>query len=82
MSNSQRQAKYRRTRFNGPHGGDRRLNCWISSDAAVALDLLARHRGITKRALIERLALDAQRDVLDTIKIDSPQWERYFHVTP
>ncbi|OIQ97815.1 hypothetical protein GALL_201400 [mine drainage metagenome] len=83
MSNAERQAKYRRSRARaGPdQQGERRLNTWLSTEAALALDHLARHYNVAKREMIERLALEAQRKVLATLPVNSPEWKRYFNVT-
>lgn len=79
-SNAERQAAYRARRHLGE--GDRRLNTWISVPADLALERLARRSGITKRAMIERLALAEDERIRQTLELDSPAWDEYFGVTP
>lgn len=54
---AERQREYRARRSKSD--GDRRLNTWISSKADSALENLADQFGVTKREMIERLALSA-----------------------
>ena len=58
-SNKERQAKYRANRATaGPKGdGERRLEFWIASAAYFALGRVAKHRKLTKRAVLEALIL-------------------------
>lgn len=51
----------------------RRLNTWISAEAAIALGRLARREGVTQREVIERLVNAAQDAVmrgLDDAELD------------
>ena len=57
---AERQREYRARRSKSD--GDRRLNTWISSKADFALENLANQFGITKREMIERLALSAAEE--------------------
>lgn len=43
------------------HGKRRRLQTWVTTAAGLALEDLSRHRGLTKREMLERLILEAQR---------------------
>ncbi|NMG43983.1 hypothetical protein GPA22_09610 [Aromatoleum toluvorans] len=54
---AERQAAYRRRRAEG--NGDKRLNTWISAAASAALDRLTLHHATTRRAMLERLILEA-----------------------
>ncbi|AYH43340.1 hypothetical protein [Azoarcus sp. DN11] len=54
---AERQAAYRRRRTEGD--SDKRLNTWISATASAALDRLARQQATTRRAMLERLILEA-----------------------
>jgi hypothetical protein len=76
---AERQAAYRMRRHEGE--GDRRLNMWIRSVANLALERLARRYGVTKREMIERLAVVADDEVLRTLELDTPEWDAYFGVT-
>jgi len=78
-TDAQRQAAYRARRNDGE--GERRLNAWVSVKAHFALARLARRDGITKREVIERLALAADEALLNTLEWDTPEWEAYFGVT-
>ena len=78
-TSAQRQAAYRSRRDHGE--GERRLNTWISTSAHFALQRVARHHGITRRALIERLVLTADDDLVATLDLDTPEWDHYFGVT-
>lgn len=77
-SNKERQAKYRAGRATaGPNGdGERRLECWISSEAHFALARLARHRSLTKRSLIETLLIKEDGEILRGLA-DNEQHEAY-----
>ncbi len=57
------------------------LNGWIGSDAHFALKRLARHYGVTKQELIERLAVAEEDRILTGIELDSPEWNAHFGVT-
>jgi hypothetical protein len=54
-TDAQRQATYRRGRSMAGSCGDSRLNTWVSTSAHLALERLARHDGVTQRAMLERL---------------------------
>lgn len=75
---AQRQAGYRRRQ---DRGDGHRLNAWIGSDAHFALKRLARHYGVTKQELIERLAVAEEDRILTGIELDSPEWNAHFGVT-
>lgn len=76
LSTAQRQAAYRARRNEGE--GDRRINAWISSAAALALARLARRYGVTQREALERLIKAADDEVLQGLELDSPEWDAYF----
>jgi hypothetical protein len=78
-SPAERQAAYRARRNDGE--GDRRLNTWIMSSADLALDRLARHYGVTRRVMLERLILEADDAILKGLELDSPGWDAYMAVT-
>ena len=75
----ERQAAYRSRRQDGE--GEYRLNTWISSQASFALGRLARHQGLSRRAVLEQLVIDADQAILETLELDSPEWEAYIGVT-
>jgi hypothetical protein len=77
---AQRQAQYRANRpHSGSDGnGERRLNLWFDTAAALALERLARRYCVTKRAMIERLLLTEDERVLSGIDLDSSEWNEYF----
>ena len=74
-SNAQRQAAYRARRPEGE--GERRLNTWLSSAADCALNRLAQHAGHSKREVLERLLLAADSAILQTLDLDTPEWDAY-----
>lgn len=61
--------------------GERRLNTWISTGAALALKRLAARYGVTQREMLERLVSEADQTIIETLDSDSPEWGRYFSVT-
>jgi hypothetical protein len=76
---AERQQEYRATRQSaGEDGnGERRLNTWISTRAALALDRLAARYSVTKQEMIERLVLAEDKRVLQNINLDSPEGAKY-----
>jgi len=81
---AQRQAAYRARRpLSGKNGnGERRLNAWISSYADFALDRLAQRYCVTKREMIEQMAIQAEDEIIKTLELDTIEWDQYFNVTP
>ena len=61
---AQRQAEYRKRALTQGNGA-RRLNLWISSAADMALGRLIDHGGGTKRAVLERLILEADKRITE-----------------
>ena len=61
--------------------GERRLNTWISTGAALALKRLAARYGVTQREMLERLVSEADQKILGTLDDDSPELGRYLGVT-
>lgn len=80
-SNSERQAEYRQRRKTAGDNGERQLNLWVTSGAALALARLARREGLTKRQMLERLILSADASVSAGLDPDSDDWARYYGVT-
>lgn len=81
---AQRQAAYRARRpYAGKDGnGERRLNLWIDTSSSLALDRLVRRYGVTKREFLEKMILEADEAILRTLDLDTPEWDRYFGITP
>lgn len=75
-TSAERQAHYRATRHQGE--GENRLNTWLTTHASLALARLAKHEGISKRTLLERLITEADQRVVETLDIDAPEWNQYF----
>ncbi len=77
---AERQKEYRAKRpFAGEDGnGERRINTYVSTRAALALDRLAKSYGVTKREMLERLVVGAEDKLLEGIKSESSDWEKYF----
>lgn len=80
---AERQAAYRRNRATaGPKGdGDKRINTWVSDASARALARLAKHHGISQRAMLERLIAAADSRITKRLDPDTPEWAAYFSVT-
>jgi hypothetical protein len=78
-SAAERQRDYRARR---PQNNDRRLNLWISATADLALQRWAAHHGLTKQQALEKLAIEADAEVLETMEPDTPEWDRYFAKQP
>ena len=76
-----RQADYRERRATAGENGERRLNTWVSTGAALALDRLAHRHGLSKRAMLERLVLDADEGIVSRLDPDAAEWATYFEVT-
>lgn len=76
---AQRQAAYRARRpFEGEEGnGERRLQGWIATRAALALERLARRYGVTKQAMMERLINAEDEQILAELSPDTPDWDAY-----
>jgi hypothetical protein len=79
---AERQAAYRARRATSGKNGDgqRRINMWISTGAALALGRLARRYGVTQQAFVEQVLLAEDERVLGTIPAESEQWDQYFGI--
>ena len=75
---AERQADYRQRRPTAGDNGERRINMWISTGAALALDRLARRYGVTKREMIERLVCADDNRIVASLELESPDWDVYF----
>lgn len=64
-SNAQRQAEYRARHLHDVDGTGERLNIILDQAAKLALERLAICYGVTQRAVIEHLLLDAQNVVIN-----------------
>lgn len=82
ISNAERQAKYREQKRLGLKDdlGGKRLDCWLSSEAFLALNRLARHQGESKRQVLEALILAADELNLKALESDE-DLEAYLGVT-
>jgi hypothetical protein len=79
---AERQAAYRHSRSTAGENGERRINTWVSTGAALALARLARHHGVTQREMLERLIVAADKRIVAKIEYPSPEWTVYMRVTP
>jgi len=82
MTAAERQAAYRKKRPMAGENGERRINTWVSTSAALALARLARHHGATNREMLERLITAADDEITAKLDYPSPQWAAYMDVTP
>jgi hypothetical protein len=77
---AQRQADYRSRRATAGDNGERRINTWVSTRAALALARLAQHHGLSRRELLERLVLAADEGIASGLDPDSAERATYFEV--
>jgi hypothetical protein len=78
---AERQAAYRDRRTSAGENGERRINTWVSTGAGLALARLARHHGLTQRAMLEHLIAVADDTITAELDPTSQAWEAYFTVT-
>lgn len=78
---AERQAEYRKKRATAGDNGERRINTWVTTGAALALGRLAKRYGVTQRQMLERLILSADQQIVSAIDPDSKEWSEYFAVT-
>ncbi len=77
-TNAGRQAAYRARRAQAGDNGERRINTWVTTGAALALGRLANHYAVTRKEMLERLILEADEGIIDTLDPESEQWRAYF----
>lgn len=78
---AERQAAYRKRRPMAGENGERRINTWVTTRAALALARLARHHGVTHREMLERLIVAADDKITAKLDPKSHAWDAYFNVT-
>lgn len=76
---AERQREYRAKRRAG-RNDEHQVNTWISETSYVALERIARYKQMTKRAVIERLILDADDRICSKLDDSKPEWDKYFGV--
>ena len=80
MSNKERQAAYRarqkQERLTGNAEGGYRINTMTDSDTYFRLERLAKHYGVTRRALIEDTLKQLERNLINAM--DDDQANQYF----
>jgi hypothetical protein len=75
---AERQAAYRKARPGAGDNGERRINTWVSTGAALALARLARHHHLTQREMLQRLVAAAEHTITAELDLGSPAWDAYF----
>jgi hypothetical protein len=78
---AERQAAYRTKRSTAGDNGDRRLNTWVTTGAALALSRLAHRYGVTQREMLERLIIAPDQQIIDSLEHGTGDWEQYMCVT-
>ncbi len=78
---AERQAAYRKARATAGENGERRINTWVATGAALALGRLARHHGVTRREMLESLITAADDKITAKLDPRSRKWDVYFDVT-
>ena len=80
LSSSERQARYKKNRQKATEGdGEYQINCWVTSQAKFALKRLAKHHGMTQKAVLEWLLTECDETTMRALS-DEEQ-ERYLDVT-
>lgn len=74
---AERQRDYRARRGEAGENGERRLNLWIPTSAAMTLQRLSALRGVTKRQILEDLLL--KEDTRVTKGMSEKQFEAYVY---
>lgn len=77
----ERQAEYRKKRPESGENGERRINTWVTTNAALALGRLANSYGVTKREILERLIIEADQQIINSLDPNSKEWDKYYNVT-
>lgn len=77
-TNADRQKRYRTTRLTAGENGERRINTFVATSVALALKRLAKHHGVTQRAMLERLIHDANKAA--EAQMDDAQFEQYLNI--
>ncbi|MBN2701026.1 MAG: hypothetical protein JXR29_06220 [Methylothermaceae bacterium] len=77
LNNAERQQRYRNKRAFG-RGSERRINLFVGEAAWYALTRLAKHYGVTKRAMLERLIEAEDERVSDALP--KSKLEAYFRL--
>jgi hypothetical protein len=65
MDNAERQRQYRANRPTAGDNGERRINTFVSTGAKLALTRLAARYAVTEREMLQRLIMDAERELTD-----------------
>lgn len=81
MSSAERQEMYRSRRSTAGENGERRLNTWISTGAALALKRLAAYHGKSQRQMLDELLLDAEEDILHQLRNDEAAFNHFIEQT-
>lgn len=80
LTPAERQKRYRQSRVGAHDGeGEKRLNAWLSSAAMLALKRLAAYEGTSQRAIIERLTLAADKEVIEAFGSNDDAFDRYLN---
>lgn len=61
------QANYRNSRSLAGETGEQRINTWVSTEAKMALKNIARHSDETQKQTLERLLIQADKEIKDTL---------------
>jgi hypothetical protein len=83
-TNAERQATYRKNRATAGKNGDgeKRLHTFVSVGTTFALGRIAKHYGVTRREILEKMILEADSEIQKTLELDSKECNQYFNVTP
>jgi hypothetical protein len=75
---AERQAACRRRRATASENGERQINTWVTTQTHAALRRLAKHHGIDRRAMLEKLLIQADKRITSGLNPTSLEWDAYF----
>lgn len=80
LTPAERQRRYRQGRVEANQGeGERRLNTWLSTSAMLALKRLAAYEDTSQRAILERLIIQADDEVVKAFGSNEEAFDRYLN---
>jgi hypothetical protein len=74
---AERQKEYRASRQFAGENGERRITAYVSTRAALALQRLANRYGVTKREMLEKLLVNEEEKVLQSLDLDTAEGKNY-----
>ena len=75
-------SEHRKGRPLAGENGERRLNTYVTTSAALALARIAKRQGVSQREMLARLIATADDEIVNSLDSDTDGWAEYFDVTP